>query len=327
MIKDLVKQITYKYIVFILALTVVGFKANAQDPQFSQFYANPIYLNPAFAGTAFCPRIHVNYRNQWPAIPGSFVTYSASYDQYVKALSGGIGVYVLSDVAGKGSLTTNRISAMYSYSQALTRTLSLNFSLEASFFQKAVNWSKLTFGDQIDERKGFIYETNDIQRSENIYKADFSAGALLYSPIYFVGLAVHHLNQPNESLVLRESKLPIKWTIHGGANISIGPARNENNLVLSPNILYQIQGDFQQVNVGIYAKKGPVVFGVWYRFSDAFIMLLGFEFQQFKIGYSYDLTTSDLSTATGGAHEVSFSYRIDCKPKRRRFRTINCPSF
>ena len=321
------KQIAQTYIFIITLILASGYNAQAQDPQFSQFYANPIYLNPAFAGTAFCPRIHVNYRNQWPAIPGSFVTYSASYDQYIKSISGGIGVYILSDVAGKGSLTTNRIAAMYSYSQALTRTLSLNFSLEASFFQKSVDWNKLTFGDMIDEKKGFIYETNDIQRSENVYKADFSAGALLYSPIYFVGLAVHHINQPNESLVLRDSKLPIKWTIHAGANINVGPQHNKDDIVISPNILYQIQGDFQQVNIGIYAKKGPIVFGVWYRFSDAFIMLLGFEFQQFKIGYSYDLTTSDLSTATGGAHEVSFAYRFDCQPKRRRFRTINCPSF
>jgi type IX secretion system PorP/SprF family membrane protein len=321
------KKNAFKYIVFFLLLSSIAFITKAQDPQFSQFYANPLYLNPAFAGTAFCPRINVNYRNQWPSIPGSFVTYNASYDQYIKPLSGGIGVYIMSDVAGQGSLTTNRIALMYSYSQALTRTLSINFALEASFFQKSINWNKLTFDDMIDPRKGFIYETQDTQRGENVYKADFSAGALLYSPIFFVGLAVHHINQPNESLVLRESKLKMKWTIHGGANINLGPPRNEDDFVISPNILYQIQGDFQQLNIGVYAKKGPVVFGIWYRFSDAFIMLLGFEFQQFKIGYSYDLTTSDLSTATGGAHEVSFSYRIDCQPKKRRFRTINCPSF
>ncbi|MGM0478992.1 MAG: type IX secretion system membrane protein PorP/SprF, partial [Bacteroidota bacterium] len=34
----------------------------AQDPQFSQFYANPIYLNPAFAGSHGCPRFAANYR-------------------------------------------------------------------------------------------------------------------------------------------------------------------------------------------------------------------------------------------------------------------------
>ncbi|WP_417266065.1 type IX secretion system membrane protein PorP/SprF, partial [Brumimicrobium sp.] len=61
-----------------IVLTISGLssKAYAQDPQFSQFYANPIYLNPAFAGSHGCPRFAVNYRNQWPALSGTFVTYS-----------------------------------------------------------------------------------------------------------------------------------------------------------------------------------------------------------------------------------------------------------
>src|SRR6185295_17434324 len=58
----------------------------AQDPEFTQFYANPLYLNPAFAGTARCPRICLNYRNQWPGISGTYVTYSASYDQHFDAI-------------------------------------------------------------------------------------------------------------------------------------------------------------------------------------------------------------------------------------------------
>lgn len=323
----MVRKITFSSFVIILLsfLTVTSLKG--QDPQFTQFYANPLYLNPAFAGTGYCPTIHLNYRNQWPSIPGSFVTYNASYDQYVRPLKGGIGGYIMSDVAGKGSLVTNKIALMYSYSQALSRTLSINFALEAAWFQKSIAWDKLTFGDQIDPRRGFIYSSNDVQRGGNVNKADFSAGVLLYSDFFFVGFAADHLTQPNESLILSESRLPIKYTVHGGMNINAGPAHKKDDFVLSPNILYQRQGDFQQINLGLYAKKGPVVFGVWYRFYDSFILLLGLELDNFKIGYSYDLTTSELSTATGGSHEVSLAYRFDCKPKRRRFRTISCPSF
>lgn len=323
----MVRKFTFSSIAVVLFTILAVSSLKGQDPQFTQFYANPLYLNPAFAGTAYCPRIHVNYRNQWPSIPGSFVTYNASYDQYVKGLSGGVGAYVMSDVAGKGSLTTNRVALMYSYSQALSRTLSINFALEASWFQKSISWDKLTFGDQIDPRRGFIYTSNDVQRGGNVNKADFSAGMLLYSDVFFVGIAAHHLTQPNESLILSESRLPIKFTIHGGASIKAGPVNRKNDIVISPNILYQRQGDFEQLNVGLYVKKGPMLFGVWYRFSDAFILLLGIELDNLKFGYSFDLTTSALSTATGGSHEVSIAYRFDCKPKRRRFRTISCPSF
>lgn len=323
----MVRKFTFSSVVLILLSLLTVDSLKGQDPQFTQFYANPLYLNPAFAGTAYCPRINLNYRNQWPSIPGSFVTYNASYDQYVRGLKGGVGAYVMSDVAGKGSLTTNRIALMYSYSQALSRTVSINFALEAAWFQKSIKWDKLTFGDQIDPRRGFIYTSNDVQRGGNVNKADFSAGMLLYSDVFFFGVAADHLTQPNESLILSESKLPMKFTVHAGASINAGPPNRKNDIVISPNVLYQRQGDFQQINLGLYAKKGPVIFGVWYRFNDAFILLAGIELENLKFGYSYDLTTSDLSTATGGSHEVSVSYRFDCKPKRRRFRTISCPSF
>src|SRR4051812_14773105 len=95
----------------LLILIFVGLSgtALAQDPEFTQFYANPLYLNPAFAGSTRCPRIALNYRNQWPALSGTYVTYSASYDQYVDALGGGIGLLVLNDKAGEGTLSTSNI--------------------------------------------------------------------------------------------------------------------------------------------------------------------------------------------------------------------------
>ena len=244
----------YLKIYLVVLIGITGFTSlRGQDPQFSQFYANPLYLNPAMAGTAYCPRFIANYRNQWPSIPGSFVTYNASYDQYIPKISGGIGVYFMNDVAGKGSLKTNRISLQYAYSLALTRTLSMNFGLEASYFQKSISWDKLSFGDQIDPRRGFVYTSNDVQRGGNVNNVDFSAGVMLYSEIFFVGFSAHHLNQPNESLILGESKLPIKYTVNGGANLNVGDPRRPNSVVISPNILYQRQGDFQQINVGLYA--------------------------------------------------------------------------
>ena len=93
-------------------LTAILQEVKAQDPQFTQFYANPLYLNPAFAGVARCPRFILNYRNQWPSIPGNYVTYSASYDQHIDALSGGVGILVTNDVAGQGTLNTLNFSGI-----------------------------------------------------------------------------------------------------------------------------------------------------------------------------------------------------------------------
>src|SRR5690348_681523 len=56
----------------------------AQDPQFSQFYAAPLYLNPAFAGSTNQARAGINYRNQWPAIDANFTTMSFFADYFIE---------------------------------------------------------------------------------------------------------------------------------------------------------------------------------------------------------------------------------------------------
>ena len=105
------------------ALLLVLFAGNvsAQDPTFTQFYANPLYLNPAFAGSNGCPRFALNYRNEWPSLSGNYVTYSASYDQYFKNISGGIGVIGLHDQQGQGTIYTSMIGLIYSYHLKVNR--------------------------------------------------------------------------------------------------------------------------------------------------------------------------------------------------------------
>jgi hypothetical protein len=94
---------------------VLGFtcmlSAYAQDPEFTQFYAAPVYTNPAMAGTAFCGRqsagrMSINYRNQWPSLPGTFRSFNASYDQHYDKIGGGVGLMATYDRAGAGLLTT-----------------------------------------------------------------------------------------------------------------------------------------------------------------------------------------------------------------------------
>ena len=124
--------------------------------------------------------------------------------------------------------------------------------------------------------------------------------------------------------MLFRSKLPMKITAHGGAMI---PLEKGNESYISPNILFQKQQDFQQLNLGLYVVRGPIVGGLWYRNQDAFILLLGFQKDQIKLGYSYDVTVSRLGNATAGSHEISFQLQFQCKPKHKKFRTVSCPSF
>lgn len=330
-LKEMKRTILFLGVLLGLML-VAPTESRAQDPEFTQFYANPLYLNPAFAGTARCPRLTMNYRNQWPALSGTFVTTSASYDQHVETVQGGLGLLVTNDRAGR-TLNTTTVSGIYSYQQPISRTFSLKAGFQATYFQKSVDWDQLQFGDQIDPRRGFIYETQDVPRGGTINNVDFSAGLLGFSEKFFAGVAVHHLNEPNESLVVGTSRLPMKFTAHAGAVIPIDRRSRYSESSISPNVLYRRQGEFQQLNLGLYVNKGPIVGGVWYRalfwqdYRDAFIVLVGIQTDVIRFGYSYDVTVSELTPATGGSHEVSMQIQFDCRPKRRKFRTISCPSF
>ncbi len=316
-------------LVGVLAVMLLPTKISAQDPEFSQFYANQLYLNPAFAGTVRCPRVSMIHRNQWPGISGTYVTSAVSYDQQVESLSGGLGFMFTTDNAAN-TLKTSRFSAIYSYQVKINRKFSMRFGGEATFFQKSLDWNKLQFGDMVDPRRGFVYQTSDLPRGGNVSGVDFSAGVLGFSEIFFFGISAHHLTQPNESVVVGSSPLPMKITGHAGAVIPMAGGASKyttNDVSISPNIMFRQQGTFTQLNMGLYVKKGPLTAGAWYRNKDAFIVLLGIQTVSFKFGYSYDLTISKLTTATGGAHELTMGIIFKCKQKKRTFRTVSCPSF
>ena len=108
----------------------------------------------------------------------------------------------------------------------------------------------------IDPRRGFIYETQDIPRGGMVQTVDFSTGILGFTDKYYFGMAVHHLNEPNESLVVGMSRLPMKYTVHAGAVLPLQRSVTGIESTISPNVFYRRQGEFQQLNVGLYVNKG-----------------------------------------------------------------------
>ena len=240
----------------------------SQDAEFTQFYASPIFLNPAFAGTHMCPRLTLNHRNQWPGVPATFITNAFTYDQHVDGLHGGLGLMVVNDRMAN-SLQNNRISGVYSYQMKLSRKFSVRLGFEATFWQKKLDWNQLTFGDMIDPIRGFVYQTGNLPRGGTKSGLDLSAGFLGFSEQFYFGFAAHHLTEPNESLLTNEtSPLPRKLTGHMGFHIPLsgnGTVYRETETIISPNILYRMQGSSQQLNMGLYVQKGPYVGGIWYR--------------------------------------------------------------
>ena len=328
---------TQKTLLFSLLILACIARGNAQDVIYSQFYANPLYLNPALAGAKLDQRITLNYRNQWPSINSGYVTYSAAWDQQFDKISGALGVMANADVGGGGIYNKFSGSGIYSYRLQATRFIVLNAAVEATYLQYKLDWNKLVFGDQIDVRSGNSEQTREYIPSKlNVGNVDLSAGILGgYKESLYFGVAVNHLTRPDIAFYDgNQNRINMRWTVHSGILIDFFQGmegEDIRNFSISPNFIYVQQGKFHQLNVGMYVNKFPFVWGLWMRHNfgnpDAMIALVGFQTKNYKIGYSYDYTISNLTNRSGGAHEISIAWLFRRSNASSRFHEMKCPTF
>lgn len=319
--------------IYIWILLLGMSKVWAQDPHFSQYYANPIYTNPAFAGGSFVGRMSMNYRSQWPNIAGTYRTFSAAYDEHFNDLSGGIGFMVTNDEAGVGTLRSFSANFIYSYQLIITKSLTMRAGLQAGIVQKTIDFSKLIFLDQIMAQNGVVKATAETPTDGPIIYPNFAAGAVLYSTKFYAGFAMHNLNQPRQGFYkTTDSRIPIRFTAHGGLVIPVKKSRDPKKTTnFYPNVLYMQQAFTSQINLGAYYNQGPVVFGMYFRQTrenpDALIFLLGIRTQKVKIGFSYDHVLSEISSGAKQSYEVSLGFELKKKVPKKATRPIRCPEF
>jgi type IX secretion system PorP/SprF family membrane protein len=314
--------------IILLILVIANGIAFSQDITFSQFYANPLYLNPAFSGSVGVPRVALQYRNQWSGFDNAFTTYSAAFDIPVNKLRGGIGGYVLNDTQADGILNTLQINLSYSVFIQLSENYQLHGALQVGFNQNSLNTSKLIFADNLDPNSGNHGNSAELATltDPNYGFVDFSTGALLYSKRLFYGIAVHHLTEPNQSFYTGNedvAKLDRKYTAHFGARLPVYLyGHNRKKFDISPQVIMQLQGNFQQFNYGLFATKRGLTVGTWFRQNfgfryDAVIFMFGFMKKSWQFNYSYDWTVSGLRADSGGTSEISFTFLLNNKARSK----------
>jgi len=328
-----------RFLVIIWFLVQGLYQSYGQDPHFTQFYANPIYLNPAMAGIAGEHRIITNYRNQWPNIPGSYVTYCFSYDGHYDDLAGGIGFQLLYDKAGEGELSHYMWNFMYSYHLVVSRKFSIKAGIQAQLHQFSIDFSKLTWFDMIEPRKGFVRATSE-PVPNGYFKTrlvnDFAAGIMGFTDKFYFGYAMHHIITPTLSFFNLNNEdgsfIPQKSTFHAGMMIPLEIGRDPKNF-LSPNFLFMKQHNFWQINIGGYYIRDFYLLGVWYRQTskntDGVMAMIGLKKDPVKFSYSYDITTSTARIGSPGSHEVAliFTFKTYKKPPSIKYRKLICPTF
>ncbi|MBK9447935.1 MAG: PorP/SprF family type IX secretion system membrane protein [Bacteroidetes bacterium] len=340
--------------IFVLAyFAVAGFaQAHAQDPQYTQFYANQPLLNPAFTGAALGPRVSINYRAQWVAIPGTYRQQAFSYDQPILLGKGktqqGLGGTITRDQAGEGNLSKLTVNLNYSFAMQFGRRgheQNLRLGLGGGLEQASIDFQKLRFSDQIDPREGFIYATQEVFPTQSRFNPDIHFGAVYYNRVAWVGVSAHHLTQPYQTFITTVNsgdslRLPTKFTATAGLKIPVGPPNDPDKVAISPAVIFMKQRNFNQLNLGAYVNIDPMVFGLWYRTnynnfegqfvtSDMLAGLIGFKQGIFSIGYSYDYTLSRLTNGiSGGSHELALIMEFERnKPTYFKHRKMPCPRY
>lgn len=316
--KPVIRKIQY---IISFTLIICSRFAVAQDISFSQFYSNPLHLNPAFSGSAGDPRFTLQYRNQWHSFENAFTTYSAAFDFPVEKLRGGIGLSILNDTQANRIMNSMQFNFSYAVFIQLTGNFNLNGALQAGYNRNSLNAGELIFADNLDPNYGNHGVSGELASftDPNFSFVDFNSGILIYNNRIFTGLAVHHISEPNQSYYSGTddfSQLNRKYTAHFGARLPVYLyGHNRKKFDISPQLIVQKQGSFQQINYGVFATKRGLTAGTWFRQNfgfryDAVTIMVGFFKKSWQFNYSYDWTVSGLRADSGGTSEISLIFLL-----------------
>lgn len=335
--------IKYIFVLFLLAFSF--HMALAQDFQFSQQYNTRLHLNPAYAGIHADYSGTLSYRNQWPLLAGAFVTNQFGGYYRLANEKTSVGLVLATDKIGSAGISKFQVGAIYAYQSNLTEKLAFSAGMQLSYSSQNVDYSALTFGDQLIDDGSVNENSGEIQRYDPVWYVSVEAGGVLYDNKFWVSLAAYHLNQPDIGFNTH-SKLPSKIILNGGYNLRLRKYYYLNKPYewsLIPSLTYTHQGSFKKLDVGLYTNYTPFTLGILYRglpvftkygFDQAIVLVTGVVLDPVKIGYSYDIPTGSFSSRTGGAHEISLSFdKVDYNKifKKRvsgkYYKQIACPPF
>lgn len=346
----ILKSINWAIVIPIWFVVISLFPNNgqAQDPQFSQYYAAPLYLNPGLAGINQRGRAGINYRNQWPSISAGFETYSAFFDYNLEDYNSSIGAIVTTDKEGIEGLRSTSVGLQYAYQVRLNYKWTFRPAIQGSFTSRDLNFDNLTFGDQFDENglvRPVTLETFPASASNRYF--DLGLGGIIFDDRVWLGASLFNITRPDQSYQNDGgSILQRRFSVHGGYkfDLPIGPFKRGKTDAgqersISPTFNYKKQGLYDQLDLGAYVTIEPLITGLWYRGipikqfngfpnNEALIAMVGLMHNNFTFGYSFDYTLSRLGIGSGGAHEISIIYSFSWNDPRkppRSVRELSCP--
>ena len=342
------KMKNLKYILLITYNILLITGLHAQDLHFSQFFNSPLTTNPA--NTGFIPdadyRIGAHYRNQYSslmAVPYKTISIYGDAQVFRNKLENGwlgLGGVILRDVAGSGSLTSTKAYVSIAYHQMLGNSSLLTAGFNVGWANKRIDQTKLKFPDQFD---GKFFDSNIptsvILNNNNVSYFDVQAGLnYAYFPtenIYVnAGYSIHHVNRPLETFIDASADTTRIAVLHIGFLNAI--LKVNDNVIINPNAYFTTQAKANELVIGMNAAYNlsgdgakQLIGGLYYRLGDAVVPMIGFELNNVRFTFSYDVTTSSLHNFIGyrGASEFNVMKKGFYNEYDGNKRETMCPTF
>lgn len=323
--------------------------AHGQDLHFSQFFNNPLTVNPA--NTGFIPdadyRLGASYRTQYSSILADpYKTFSVYGDAQLlrnQIQNGwlGLGGFILSDVAGTGGLKSTKIYASLAYHQMLGNSSLLTAGFNGGWANKRIDQSKLKFPDQFD---GKFFDgstpTSVVLTNNSVSYFDLQAGlnyAFFPNENLYInaGYSLQHVNKPRETFFADETENGQIAMRHIGFINAL--LKVNDRVIINPNVYYTNQAKASEFMLGLNANynlsgeggQTQLLAGLYFRSGDAIIPMVGFEVKHVRFTFSYDATTSALKNYNNmqGASEFNVTKKGFYDEANGDTRQVICPRF
>jgi len=332
----------------IIAGIVLQTATIAQDIHFSQYWENPVLLNPGFSGTDKAKiRINSVHRNQWGSVGNIFTTSALAGDFKLnragRSSSFGAGTFVLYDKAASGSLSRFSAGTSLASSVHIGKNKYLSLGIQFSYNQNSVRFGNSTWDAQYNNEFDASRSSNENLSVSGKNFFDAGAGFVFYKNgnsrdfnskndnSFQFGVSAFHLNQPDIG-IYGSDKMKIRY--NGFIKMDFVLA---SKFSLQPVVYYARQGNLQEINTGSLlryslseqnmsgtSKTKTIAFGLFYRYGDSMYPVINFECGSWLAGLSYDMNISNLSefTQSKGGFEVCLKYRylkVDEEKSKKSF--------
>jgi type IX secretion system PorP/SprF family membrane protein len=290
------------YILFLLNLLLFPIVATSQSyPLFSQYVSNGLILNPAYTGSREVLSISLMHRSQWYGFEGASDYQTLSAHAPLKNNRVAIGCLFLNEQYGKLHNTHAYINYAY--------RINLGNSKLALGLKAGANMINYNFNNTYVNEPDYTFAGN-----ESYILPNFGAGTYLYSSTYFIGISVPYLLSYDDGYKVYHNMDNYDYLFTGGYVFNVA-----NVFKVKPTTLIKYSKTAKEqvdLNMNLIFFKDKLWIGGAYRIGQAYASTLEIQFNpQFRFGYSFEYTKSDIPEFNYTSHEISIRYEFSYKIK------------